>query len=982
MVGTAPNQQQVILIIDEEEGKKADRPRPEHASIKSSSMARTAQNAAIPNRTPPPYNRIGQIPTSTNSGPQRPAFHNPNSLLSSVATNSGLRSQPITTSRASGLSPGRFGSPLTRDSDPLRRQAKRPKLASSGTELVDLEPIRRSMSVIDLESNSTSKNRATESFKPMSGLYKELQPDMIIQEPQHLNLDSNAPGGFLAGDYMTEEQLNTWLLHSQGNQAPVSHVRIPRIATSLRPMPPKRTLRNGPVLAPLVFLESYNHNGSHLKANVNVELQSGDFMRIVHIVRDDSTSAVSLRGLMFQRTREMNGVLKKALNEVCWVLHVDEDDGREHRIQAMGEIPVGDVVKRRAIKLTNQPFPALSFRTDLMNETEEAVSRTRVLVCRWKYVCYYANAEARDRNAYGQRVIERIRMGESDIHCAVEDEQLRCDWRGDTIKGGASSKSTRYMRSAPAGPSDSKASPFALHSRTVIDLEPPTPTKDPQIQRRQRLDKGRYSQTSGSTLAQHKSSVKNPDHHQTRFPTQLPCDVFNSVISITDDPDPKVGMNWRTGSDKLQVQARQNSPDVIEVEGYHKATTKKGIVEQAYKGKFTSWHFHPPPGSWSKKDCVDSQSVTQSAPISNGGATSHSESAQKRHSRAPSPESDRTFGRRLPSVEFLARTLKNIVPLCPDFRSSHKASLPKNTVIPTHGYTYGDAFCGAGGMSRGALMAGLEVKWGFDFNEWACQSYRLNFPDAIVYPLRADQFSSLRGEDHKVDVLHLSPPCQFFSPAHTIQGKDDDTNIASLFAVFELLKKARPRIVTLEQTSGLKTLHPNYLNALVLMFTEHGFNIRYKICHLQDYGLPQTRSRLIVIASCPGEALPGYPKPTHSSNPQQTGLRPLTTINEAIRNISPDAANHDLYSVMSQPRGPHYDGNRQSHCITTNGGGAYHPSGRRFTHRELACLSGFPLEHRFCGTGTTKQIGNAVPPMVGKIILEEVRRALQKADGL
>lgn len=148
-------------------------------------------------------------------------------------------------------------------------------------------------------------------------------------------------------------------------------------------------------------------------------------------------------------------------------------------------------------------------------------------------------------------------------------------------------------------------------------------------------------------------------------------------------------------------------------------------------------------------------------------------------------------------------------------------------------------------------MAGLEVKWGFDYNPWACKSFLLNFSstNTSVYCLPADQFVRLEGGNYKVDILHQSPPCQTFSPAHTIEGKDDDRNSASLFAAPELLKKAKPRVVTLEQTSGIMTLYPHYLNALVQMFTELGFNIRYKKCHLQEYGLPQTRSRLIIIAS-------------------------------------------------------------------------------------------------------------------------------------
>lgn len=60
-----------------------------------------------------------------------------------------------------------------------------------------------------------------------------------------------------------------------------------------------------------------------------------------------------------------------------------------------------------------------------------------------------------------------------------------------------------------------------------------------------------------------------------------------------------------------------------------------------------------------------------------------------------------------------------------------------------------------------------------------------------------------------------------------------------------------------------------------------------------------------------------------------------------------------------------------------------HPSGMRdFTHREFACLQGFPMEHTFGTTGVRKQIGNAVPPIVARAMLESVRKALTKEDGV
>ena len=60
-----------------------------------------------------------------------------------------------------------------------------------------------------------------------------------------------------------------------------------------------------------------------------------------------------------------------------------------------------------------------------------------------------------------------------------------------------------------------------------------------------------------------------------------------------------------------------------------------------------------------------------------------------------------------------------------------------------------------------------------------------------------------------------------------------------------------------------------------------------------------------------------------------------------------------------------------------------HPCGRRdLTLREFACLQGFPLEHKFAERGVKRQIGNAVPPTVGKLLMEAVKEALLEADGL
>lgn len=82
----------------------------------------------------------------------------------------------------------------------------------------------------------------------------------------------------------------------------------------------------------------------------------------------------------------------------------------------------------------------------------------------------------------------------------------------------------------------------------------------------------------------------------------------------------------------------------------------------------------------------------------------------------------------------------------------------------------------------------------------------------------------------RVDILHISPPCQFWSPVHTREGKNDEANIAALFVCLELTKKLRPRIVTLKQTFGLThAKHAPFFNSLIGSFTYLGYSIQWSV---------------------------------------------------------------------------------------------------------------------------------------------------------
>lgn len=305
-------------------------------------------------------------------------------------------------------------------------------------------------------------------------------------------------------------------------------------------------------------------------------------------------------------------------------------------------------------------------------------------------------------------------------------------------------------------------------------------------------------------------------------------------------------------------------------------------------------------------------------------------------------------------------------------------------------YTLGDAFCGGGGITRGALMASLQPVFGFDCDEDAISTYRANFEskgttgllesvDAFV--CRVSRLSFHERQVYMVDILHISPPCQFFSPAHTVPNDEKDAeNEAVIFSVQQLLQTLKPRVVTVEETFGLLR-HFQHLSALVHIFVSVGYSVRWKICNLAHWGVPQQRKRLFFLAAAPGEKLPSFPKTTHGE-----GLRKPVTIQDTLMKIPGCATRQEIPTGGDWPK-PSFPADTLSKTLTCNGGqNNYHPSGNRaYTVREMASLQTFPWYHLFPGKRVTvarRQIGNAVPPLMAKAIYQEIIKALKETDDI
>lgn len=212
-------------------------------------------------------------------------------------------------------------------------------------------------------------------------------------------------------------------------------------------------------------------------------------------------------------------------------------------------------------------------------------------------------------------------------------------------------------------------------------------------------------------------------------------------------------------------------------------------------------------------------------------------------------------------------------------------------------------------------------------------------------------------------------------------------NEAALLSVWQLIEYLKPRVVTLEETEGLPSRHAEWFSLLINIFTSLGYSVRWKVVQCKEYGIPQTRKRLLIIAAGPGEKLPPFPEPTHGD--EDRSVKPLATINSTIGEIPVNAKDHDQ-TIQFADRGTRtpFDGNIQAKTITTNAGQEnYHPSGRRpYTLRELARLQTFPLLHSFDGangvTEKKRQIGNAVPPLLARAMFRSVVKSLKESDGV
>jgi DNA (cytosine-5)-methyltransferase 1 len=297
-------------------------------------------------------------------------------------------------------------------------------------------------------------------------------------------------------------------------------------------------------------------------------------------------------------------------------------------------------------------------------------------------------------------------------------------------------------------------------------------------------------------------------------------------------------------------------------------------------------------------------------------------------------------------------------------------------------------FSGAGGLDLGLVQAGHRVLWANDIDEDAVATYRKNIGKHVRSgPIERIPSSEIPACDAVVGGF----PCQGFSQANLLRFEKDRRN--RLYLEFKrIIKDKRPLYFLAENVRGILSLGKGAaIRRIELDFAACGYRVRTKLFNLADYGVPQSRWRVVIAGTrddLPHAADFRFPEETHASpkKARALGLKPWVTVGQALANMPEPSdlykfPNHicSKYKVTNRNFTGHRttDPSKPSPTILARGNGKggvcaiQHPlNHRRMSIRESASVQTFPLSFEFVGRMNScyRQVGNAVPVLFAKCL--------------
>ncbi|MBM4273683.1 MAG: DNA cytosine methyltransferase [Deltaproteobacteria bacterium] len=329
-----------------------------------------------------------------------------------------------------------------------------------------------------------------------------------------------------------------------------------------------------------------------------------------------------------------------------------------------------------------------------------------------------------------------------------------------------------------------------------------------------------------------------------------------------------------------------------------------------------------------------------------------------------------------------------------------------------------DAFCGAGGLSLGLKNAGFDIAVAYDNDEKALKTYRHNLgcnallADANMIDLR-EQIEKLGCDQKRLILIAGGPPCQGFSVQRRGDDSDSRNSLVSLF--FNQAIKLKPPFILMENVLGLRGKRGKaLLEEINRVCLQNGYFCHIKILNAADFGVPQIRKRMFIVAEKIIENVLffEFPKPNvpeqywktvreavgdlppvpengteHPSIPNHRSDKLTSKNKERFSYVKPSGGREQIPPALRLPchrvdantSGHRYvygrlDWEKPAGVITarfdslTRGRFGHPDQNRTISLREGARLQSFPDSFVFLGNKVevARQIGNAVPPLLSE----------------
>lgn len=305
-------------------------------------------------------------------------------------------------------------------------------------------------------------------------------------------------------------------------------------------------------------------------------------------------------------------------------------------------------------------------------------------------------------------------------------------------------------------------------------------------------------------------------------------------------------------------------------------------------------------------------------------------------------------------------------------------------------FSIASLFAGCGGLDLGFLgdfeflgrrypRTAFDIVWANELSPYACRTYAQNIGSHIVC---GDIREAIKEIPQDVDMVMGGFPCQDISINGKMLGINGKRSRLYSYIV-EAVKRTRPKVFLAENVGSLMLKQNAYSFETILAdFKALDYNVTYHVYHAEEYGVPQTRERVIFV---------GTRKDVPLFTPPAPSVAVPVTAGEALRDLEDRPADKAFAHVWSKAMPSGDQGNRRmvenrpGYTIRAECHGNiqfHYKLPRRLSMREAARIQSFPDSFSFpCGIRETeRQIGNAVPPVLAWHIAQRIQAVLEGVE--